>query len=183
LGRAPPSTPFNTKGIDMSSPNAIEARLAALETTNRRLRHALTVLLVGGTCAIGVQSMREAYAAPPPPSPVSASAINLVDGAGKTRISMKMVGDQPSIHLYGADGKARSTLFLTKSGEGKMSMLDSGAVVRAIFGVNKGMAQMNLFGPEGKLRNSVTVSKKGDPNTFHFNAKTKVIGSIKNKKK
>ncbi len=166
----------------MSDAPSFEARLSSLEKTNRRLKSALTILIAFGLTGLGVHSMRQAYAAPPP-TPIKSSSIELVDSTGKTRIALMMVKDQPSIELFGANGKVRSSLFLTSSGEGKMSMRDASGVVRTIVGVNKGMAQLSLFGPKGKLRNSVTVSKKGDPNTFHFNAKTKVIGQIKNKKK
>jgi hypothetical protein len=165
----------------MTTTNAIDARLDALELTNRRLRGALAAVLLGGVAILGVHSIREANAAPPPGT-VKGNRLELVDDTGNTRLLIRLKDGQPSLAMLDANGMVRSSYFLTKRGDAKLSMIADDKTVRAIYGVNKGMAQLSLFGPKGKLRNSVTVSKNGDPNTFHFNEKTKVIGRIKNKK-
>ncbi len=166
----------------MTTTHDFETRLNALELANRRLRAALAVLLLGGVTVLGVQSIREAYAAPPPDT-IKGNRLELIDDAGKPRLVIRLKDGQPSLSMHDANGMVRSSYFLNKTGDAKLSMISETKVPRAILGVNKGMAMLNLFGPKGKLRNSITVGKKGDPNTFHFNEKTKVIGRIKNKKK
>ncbi len=126
----------------------LEARLAALEAQNRRLkRTGLAALLGLGTLTL------MSFAAPAVCDIIYAERFVMRDGGNKTRISMNAYGtDTPTIDFHDKRGKKMASIGLTPEGSFAFSVMDEGRQVPAAFS----------FDDKGALRLAkANLSKRG----------------------
>lgn len=105
----------------------LEARLAQLETDNRRLRR------VGGAALIGLSALTlMSFAAPAICDIVWAERFVLRDAQNKTRLSINAYAtDTPSLVFHDARGKAMGSLGIAPDGSFKVEMMKNGKSVPA----------------------------------------------------
>ncbi len=106
----------------------LEARLAQLETDNRRLRR------VGGAALLGLGALTlMSFAAPAICDIVWAERFVLRDAQNKTRLSINAYAtDTPSLVFHDARGKAMGSLGIAPDGSFKVEMMKDGKSVPAI---------------------------------------------------
>lgn len=109
--------------------DSLEARLAALESQNRRLkRTGLAALLGLGTLTL------MSLAAPAVCDIIYAERFVMRDGGNKTRITMNAYGtDTPSIDFHDNRGRKMASIGLTPEGSFAFSVMDEGRQVPAAF--------------------------------------------------
>ncbi len=106
----------------------LEARLAQLETDNRRLRR------VGGAALLGLGALTlMSFAAPTLCDIVWAERFVLRDAQNKTRVTINAYAtDTPSLTFHDARGKAMGSVGIAPDGTFKLEMMKDGKSVPAI---------------------------------------------------
>lgn len=122
-------------------------RVERLERENRRLKRGLlaaaVVLGAGLVLAPSAPKKKE-----PPPKPVKASEVQIVDGQGATRIALKVEANgDPVIALSGAKG---SGIRLALGGEKPAIALSDDLRERAVLAIAKDGASLDLEDAEAK---------------------------------
>ena len=106
----------------------LEARLAQLESDNRRLRR------VGGVALIGLSALTlMSFAAPVICETVWAERFVLRDAQNKARVTINAYAtDTPSLTLHDARGKAMGSVGIAPDGTFKLEVMKDGKSVPAI---------------------------------------------------
>lgn len=106
----------------------LEARLAQLESDNRRLRR------VGGAALIGLSALTlMSFAAPVICETVWAERFVLRDAQNKTRVTINAYAtDTPSLVFHDARGKAMGSVGIAPDGSFKLEMMKDGKSVPAV---------------------------------------------------
>lgn len=136
------SSPTKERGLE-----AVEERLEKLEKANRRL-----IPLLAGLVLILALGAVKVFAAQ---DVIRANSLEIVDDAGKTRISLEMesfagVPAAPALRMYDEKGNRRATPLWRADWTG-LVLYDENGKMRAALGVHAAAPGLNLFDEGGKV--------------------------------
>ena len=126
-------------------PRSIERRLQALERQNRRLRSAVLAL---GIAALSAALLGQAA---PRPRSLQADSITLVDAAGRPRLALGVMDDEPFILFK--DGKERVRMVMSIDAEGsELTYYDTNGKRRVALAETGPGAGLEFYDPQERRR-------------------------------
>jgi hypothetical protein len=139
---------------------AVLERLETLEKQNRRMKAAMTLLMIFASCL--VMTSAAAHKA----RTVEATQIALKDGAGTTRALLGMRSSGPGLALYDAKGdKVQALLTVLQTGP-TLGLYDAEGNTRVLLGVTPKGSTLAFNDPQGKLRVEIGFSADAPHVTF-----------------
>jgi len=138
-------------------PDAIAARLAALERSHRRLR--------GLVAALGLALLAALLAGAGNDGVLTGRTLKVLDDQGKVRV---LVTPATGISFLDAAGRTRASLGLDQ--DGTPGLVLNGDDSRAILNVNHDGPALAMTGERGALR-AILALVKGEPGLVFFDAK------------
>ena len=145
------------------SPDALAARLAALERSHARLRRLVAVLVLALLAALLVGAGKPAATGKPAVDGViSGRSLKLLDDQGRVRV---LLNTNAGLSFLDANGHGRATIGL--DGTGFPGLVFNGDGTRAILNVNADGPALTMTGTGGALR-AILALVKGQPGLVLF---------------
>lgn len=138
------------------SSDALAARLAALERSQRRLRHLVLALVLALLAGLLVGAGDDGV--------LVGRTLKLLDEQGRVRV---LATPASGLSFLDADGKARAILGLDGAGGPGLVLYGDGS--RAILNVNRDGPALTMTGERGVLR-AILALVKGQPGLVFFDA-------------
>jgi hypothetical protein len=156
----------------------LEKRNEQLSRHNRWLRTGILAVVLGVGLAVTLQQTTAAPGTglpnptPGKPTVLTATGVNIVDNAGRVRMSLAVGGDgSAGVVLYRSGKDLAANFFVDSNGLPQLHMFDATKNKRQVLGVNSdGQPHLSQFDKTGSKRASYFLDKDSGANTVLYDS-------------